>query len=55
VETISIAGADAAYRLVHEYSGGARGVEILVVDGPNRLLVGGDRPEAVAAAVLAVL
>ncbi|WP_106815848.1 hypothetical protein [Microbacterium timonense] len=55
VETISIAGADAAYRLVYEYSGGARGVEILVVDGPNRLLVGGYGPEAVAAAVLAVL
>jgi len=53
-EPTVITGADAAYRFVEEYSGG-QSVEILVVVGPNRLLVGGDQPEAVAAAVLAVL
>jgi hypothetical protein len=54
-ELITIPGADVAYRLVQDYSGGARSVEILAVTGPNRLLVGGDEQEAVAAAVLAAL
>jgi hypothetical protein len=53
-EPTAIPGSDAAYRFVEEYSGG-RSVDILAVVGPNRLLVGGDQPEAVAAAVIALL
>jgi hypothetical protein len=54
-EPTVIPGADAAYRFVEEHSGGDRSTEILAVVGPNRLLVRGDQPEAVAAAVIAVL
>lgn len=54
-EAITIPGADAAYRLVQDDGGGARSVEVLVIAGPNRLLVGGDQQEAVATAVLASL
>ncbi|WP_019182348.1 hypothetical protein [Microbacterium yannicii] len=52
---ISIPGADAAYRIDDGSGSGARAVEVLAIVGPNRIVVGGDRPEEVAAAALTVL
>jgi hypothetical protein len=54
-EQFSLEGADAAYRLIQHNGVGTPGIQVLAVVGPNRLLVGGDNQEAVAAAVVAAL
>lgn len=53
-EPITISGADAAYR-ISDGGGHVRSVKVLAVVGPNRITVGGDEPEAVAAAAISVL
>lgn len=54
-QPITVDGADAAYRIDDGAGAGSRTVEVLAIVGPNRLLVGGDSPEIVAAAALATL